>query len=510
MARKLDQRSRALRRNLRKQARKGTLSSREKKDLLTQEGRFRKAARRRRPFTLGLPLLAGVGAGVGALQGGLALGDMLAGMRREKPPKGDPEQTPKVNANGEVVVDPAAPVTDPAAPVAGDGADMVPNRSTMEEYERIRAQEAADSALVDEEGNNLNPRLDKGYDVEKEDVPPPVVGGPGTLPPEAQERLRRRNAREQRNRQAAVDAAVERGLDRQEVESEVTPLDYQMDPAIFRSYDDYLTLEDGNRTTPSANALRSDAETGEVMGGIYSSADLDVLNPSGVGNFHVDRLTSPTLPSEHVPLVTGADRASNPNQRSYVRDALADLAGRSLDDPRIESLRRLDPVPLDEYVLPPGEGTPTSQGRDAQQQAQNEIARLRSDDLIARGREYNELMRRIRDNANTIRPVEEFDMLEEDDIPLEFGDAYMPLIGIEEFDMPEEADIPLEDFPRSTRRERARMAREAARARNRARREGVDGIPVREAVGPRVQANGGKNPTAEKLMQRIRAKYGMK
>ena len=436
---------------------------------------------------------------------------MLAGMRREKPPKGDPEQTPKVNANGEVVVDPAAPVTDPAAPVtdpaapvAGDGADMVPNRSTMEEYERIRAQEAADSELQDEEGNNLNPRLDRGYDVEEEDVPPPVVGGPGTLPPEAQERLRRRNARERRRQDAAADAAVERGLDRQEVESEVTPLDYPMDPEIF---DIPLDMPDGNRAARPSMSLRSDAETREVLGSIYETAN---MNPGGVANWHVDRLTSPTLPSEHVPLVTGADRASNPNQRSYVRDALADLAGRSLDDPRIEALRRLDPVPLDEYVLPPGEGTPTSQGRDAQQQAQNEIARLRSDDLIARGREYNELMRRIRDNANTIRPVEEFDMLEEDDIPLEFGDAYMPLRGIEEFDMPEEADIPLEDFPRSTRRERARMAREAARARNRARREGVDGIPVREAVGPRVQANGGKNPTAEKLMQRIRAKYGMK
>ena len=457
---------------------------------------------------------------------------MLAGMRREKPPKGDPEQTPKVNANGEVVVDPAAPVVDEAVDYS-DPQGMGASRATMDEFQRIRQQEAADSALVDEDGNNLNPnldrgydvteeyevdedgntlnpRLDRGYDVEEEDVPPPVVGGPGTLPPEAQERLRRRNARERRRQDAAADAAVERGLDRQEVESEVTPVDYQMDPEIFRSYDDYNTTEDGNRYRPSASSLRSDAETGEVRGGIYSSLDLDALNPGGVANFHVDRLTSPTLPSEMAPLVTGADRASNPNQRSYVRDALADLAGRSLDDPRIEALRRLDPVPLDDYVLPPGEGTPTSQGRDAQQQAQNEIARLRSEDLIRRGQEYNELMRRIRDNANTIRPVEEFDMLEEDDIPLEFGDAYMPLRGIEEFDMPEEADIPLEDFPRSTRRERARMAREAARARNRARREGVDGIPVREAVGPRVQANGGKNPTAEKLMQRIRAKYGMK
>lgn len=505
MARKLDQRSRALRRNLRKQARKGTLSSREKKDLLTQEGRFRKAARRRRPFTLGLPLLAG---GAAALKGGLALGDMLAGMRRENPPVDDSNKQPKVDPNAEVIADPAAPVVDEAVDYS-DPQGMGASRATMDEFQRIRQQEAADSALVDEDGNTLNPRLDRGYDVEEEDVPPPVVGGPGTLPPEAQERLRRRNARERRRQDAAADAAVERGLDRQEVESEVTPIDYPMDPEIFRNYDDYPTTEDGNRYNPSAMSLRSDAETGEVRGNIYSSVDLDALNPGGVANWHVDRLTSPTLPSEHVPLVTGADRASDPNQRSYVGDALADLAGRSLDDPRVEALRRLDPVPLYDYVLPPGEGTPTSQGRDAQQQAQNELARLRSEDQVARGQEYNDLMRQIRENANTFRPMDEFGLSEEADIPLEFGDAYMPLQGIEEFDMPEEADIPLEDFPRSTRRERAAMAREAARARNRARRAGEDGIPVRSS-GPRVQAMGGKNPTAEKLMQRIRAKYGMK
>ena len=40
-----DQRSRALLRNLRKQARKGTLSAREKKQLLSQEEKFREARR---------------------------------------------------------------------------------------------------------------------------------------------------------------------------------------------------------------------------------------------------------------------------------------------------------------------------------------------------------------------------------------------------------------------------------------------------------------------------------
>ena len=95
-----------------------------------------------------------MGAGVGALQGGLALGDMLAGMRREKPPKGDPEQTPKVNANGEVVVDPAAPVVDEAVDYS-DPQGMGASRATMDEFPRIRQQEAADSALVDEDGKTL-------------------------------------------------------------------------------------------------------------------------------------------------------------------------------------------------------------------------------------------------------------------------------------------------------------------------------------------------------------------
>ena len=53
-----DKRSRALLRNLRKQARKGTLSSRERKTLLDQESKFRKA-RRGTAKGVGLGLAAG-------------------------------------------------------------------------------------------------------------------------------------------------------------------------------------------------------------------------------------------------------------------------------------------------------------------------------------------------------------------------------------------------------------------------------------------------------------------
>ena len=57
-------RSKALRRNLRKQARKGTLSAREKQELLQQEKKFRKA---RRPFMKGLGATLGAGLGAAGL-----------------------------------------------------------------------------------------------------------------------------------------------------------------------------------------------------------------------------------------------------------------------------------------------------------------------------------------------------------------------------------------------------------------------------------------------------------
>ena len=69
---KRDKRSRALLRNLRKQARKGTLSPAERKQLLQQESRFRKAKRgRRRGFG------AGLGVGVGAALASPAVQQLL-------------------------------------------------------------------------------------------------------------------------------------------------------------------------------------------------------------------------------------------------------------------------------------------------------------------------------------------------------------------------------------------------------------------------------------------------
>lgn len=81
-------RSRALRRNLRKQARKGTLSAREQKTLLSQEKKFRKA---RRPLMKGLGFGAGLGAGALLVPGVAGLISGLGGLRKDDPENEQPE-----------------------------------------------------------------------------------------------------------------------------------------------------------------------------------------------------------------------------------------------------------------------------------------------------------------------------------------------------------------------------------------------------------------------------------
>lgn len=426
MARKVDKRSRALRRNLRKQARKGTLSAREQQDLLTQEARFRKAARRRRPYTLGIPLGVGAGLGAAALLGG-DIFSRLGGAKKE-----------------------GAPSVDPGDVTAGQERPS----ETSELLKRLEAM-------------GLDADSQQPIDDAKEE-PTSEAGGPGVG--------------ETASEPASDDELIR---DIEEIEQDEETIDDELARSSLMDPLDLTAPSPGPYgTEPGLRSLMD----GSVVGRVSDMNDgVDFSDPEGMG----------------------ATRASDPNQRSFMRDALADLSGRNIDDPRMEAVRRLEASPIYGYVAPPGEGTPASQGRDAQQRAQNQLASARMQDALDRGNEYNELMRRLRAGANTIGTIEDIPLSEEADIPLEFGDAYLPLRGIENFDMPEEADIPLEDFPMSTRRERAAMAREAARARNRARRAGVDGIPVR-TTGPRVQAIGGKNPSTAKLMKRIKAKYGMK
>lgn len=76
---KRDRRSRALLRNLRKQARKGQLTAREKKDLLQQESRFREARRANAPY-MGAGL-AGVAALLGTPAGQSIMENIAGGVR---------------------------------------------------------------------------------------------------------------------------------------------------------------------------------------------------------------------------------------------------------------------------------------------------------------------------------------------------------------------------------------------------------------------------------------------
>ena len=105
---KRDKRSRALLRNLRKQARKGTLSPLEKKQLLQQEARFRKARGKRRGFGAGLGVGVGAALAAPAVQQLLASGmssidieKMLSGLNdRLKRDKGDSTTEDPANFEG--------------------------------------------------------------------------------------------------------------------------------------------------------------------------------------------------------------------------------------------------------------------------------------------------------------------------------------------------------------------------------------------------------------------------
>ena len=76
---KRDRRSRALLRNLRKQARKGQLTAREREDLLDQEAKFRKARRANAPY-IGAGL-AGASALLGTSAGQQLLGNVAGGVQ---------------------------------------------------------------------------------------------------------------------------------------------------------------------------------------------------------------------------------------------------------------------------------------------------------------------------------------------------------------------------------------------------------------------------------------------
>jgi hypothetical protein len=155
-----DYRSRALRRNLRKQARKGQLTSREKKELLEQEAAFRDARRGRAPI---------VGGALAALGGALtipgvqaALGGGMDSLRRmlergeitEDEAKEVQKAAEEVAATGEPTKDPVAAAIEnamPAAEVVADG-DMVETEKPSPAEEALMKRRGVAPSATDVEG----------------------------------------------------------------------------------------------------------------------------------------------------------------------------------------------------------------------------------------------------------------------------------------------------------------------------------------------------------------------
>jgi len=158
-----DKRSRALLRNLRKQARKGTLSAREQDTLLNQEKKFRKARRRRRRG-IGAGLGAALGAGVGAYLASPAFASLIesgasaAALKRaakaqgaseeeaakiEKAVESAPEGAPTEEVIKEVE-EQVAPVSDAAEDLAMELED----RAEILDDKGIRGEVAGDEELI--------------------------------------------------------------------------------------------------------------------------------------------------------------------------------------------------------------------------------------------------------------------------------------------------------------------------------------------------------------------------
>lgn len=264
-------RSRALRRNLRKQARKGTLSARERKTLLQQEKRFRKA---RRPFMRGLGFGAGLGAGAAALLGAGGIAEALAqGLitrRQAEDMMNEENEQPDnvVKLSEDVQEDRVVPLEkrQPGELKTGAPEDRVlmgdiqvvgetPNEATRAvgaEAEGEEGEDAAeerqatpeDQARAERAAQRAERAREAGVDAALEaglgglDRPPVVIDDPaqprerGRLPevsqgvevdmtPAGQDAAQRAQSRAERAREAAIDAALEAGLAGNETSGEI-------------------------------------------------------------------------------------------------------------------------------------------------------------------------------------------------------------------------------------------------------------------------------------------------
>lgn len=487
MARQVDKRSRALRRNLRKQARKGTLSAREQQDLLTQEARFRKAARQRRPYTLGLPLGVGAGLGAAALLGG-DIFSRLGGAKGDGTPSGDPEQTPKV---------------DP-------GAEMVPNRATMEEYERLKKLEE----LEMKGPKQIQQTVDESRELQ--------TGGPGVG-------------------ETASEPASDEAAETAESPEEKTRTEAELLDA--------LTVFDGDtepRPLPRIEASPIEGE-GMVRSLATGPAGIDPLASLGPSAIESAKrlLDYPTYEVPFRELSPKEYRKLSRDEKRAYNDALEEYR---FSGPEVRGAFPFRPTQVDagpsaaeerrEALQPELERRRQENATDAALRSAREVAsqvdtpnprRWSYGNPVFRemypevrgaspstGSSRDELIRRLGNTLGTkeaLRPEEGIGLGGFTDYTggFDVGSATMDprdgrvaaALGLRPMTDMERVEMLRRGVSANAQRERDAILADQARRAAAARAAGVSGIPYRQAMG-------GKNPSTAKLMKRIKAKYGMK
>ena len=332
-------RSRALRRNLRKQARKGTLSAREQKTLLQQEKRFRKA---RRPFMKGLGFGAGLGAGAAAFLGASGIAQALAqGLitKRQADDLNQELEEDQERSQGEMMEE------KPSNEVV-EGSGSVEDVVVVGEDEQEEGEDAAEERQAT---------------------------------PEDQARAERAAQRAEKSREAGVDAALEAGLGGAESPGG--------------------DLEEAERQAAQVEGVRDSKYYGTTLPASYGfpdTYDRRKGRPFTEGKFE-DFDPTRDLQLGGSEYSEGEDERFRLAMRAPQTDYTGGFDFLPADDP-MRSLAPILPQQIDRGASEMG-GTPKSQARSQVQQAANEAARLRMEDAAARGQEYNKLLNQVLDNA---------------------------------------------------------------------------------------------------------------